>query len=115
MACFTIDEMIAMQKALADHYDNPDETPAPDKGRKKTLWMLGEVGEIIDIEKKKRDEGIMNDPAVRSDFVEEMADILMYYTEILMCYGITSDELKASYTKKFTRNMTRWDKKEDKE
>ena len=111
MAEFTVNEMIDMQQALADHYQNPRETPAVDKGKKKTLWMLGEIGEIIDIEKKKGDKNIMENPEVREHFVEEMADVLMYYTEILMCYGITSDELKNAYVKKFQRNMTRWDKK----
>ena len=107
---FTVSEMLDMQKQLADHYNNYNETPCPMWGRKKTLWMLGEVGEIIDIEKKKGDEQILNDPEVRAHFVEEMTDILMYYTEILMCYDISEDELKNAYVKKFERNMHRWDK-----
>ena len=43
-----------------------------------------------------------------SDFtVEEMADVLMYYNDVLLCYGITSDELKESYKEKFETNMKR--------
>jgi hypothetical protein len=37
-----------------------------------------------------------------------MADVLMYYNDILRCYGITSDELKAAYIEKFEKNMSRW-------
>ncbi len=32
----------------------------------------------------------------------------MYYNDTLLCYGISPDELKAAYTAKFEKNMTRW-------
>ena len=32
----------------------------------------------------------------------------MYYNEVLLCYGITEEELKQAYTKKFEKNMKRW-------
>ena len=38
----------------------------------------------------------------------EMPDVLMFYNDALLCYGITAEELKESYTKKFQRNMERW-------
>ena len=50
----------------------------------------------------------MDTPSVRHDFVEEMADVLMYFHDILNCYGITENELKQAYTEKFRRNMERW-------
>ena len=34
--------------------------------------------------------------------------MLMYYNDVLLCYGISPDELKAAYTAKFEKNMTRW-------
>ena len=40
--------------------------------------------------------------------VEEMADVLMYYNDVLLCYGISADELKEAYTAKFEKNMKRW-------
>lgn len=40
--------------------------------------------------------------------MEEMADVLMYYNDVLLCYGITADELKEAYASKFQRNMNRW-------
>ena len=40
--------------------------------------------------------------------IEEMADVLMYYNDVMLCYGITADELKQAYTGKFEKNMKRW-------
>ena len=34
-----------------------------------------------------------------------MADVLMYYNDVMLCYGITADELKQAYTGKFEKNM----------
>ena len=42
------------------------------------------------------------------NLVEELADVLMYYNDVLLCYGITAEELKAAYTEKFHKNMRRW-------
>ena len=42
------------------------------------------------------------------DQMQEMADVLMYYNDVMLCYGITSDELKDAYEKKFEKNMGRW-------
>ena len=39
---------------------------------------------------------------------EEMADVLMYYNDVLLCYGISAEELKETYTEKFHTNMKRW-------
>ncbi len=32
----------------------------------------------------------------------------MYFGDVMLCYGITADELKRVYTDKFKRNMDRW-------
>ena len=40
--------------------------------------------------------------------IEEMADVLMYYNDVLLCYGISGRELKEAYIAKFEKNMTRW-------
>jgi len=33
----------------------------------------------------------------------------MYYGDVMLCYGISEDELKKAYIQKFEKNMTRWD------
>ncbi len=70
--------------------------------------MIGEIGEVIDIIKKNGSENTVSDDTLREQLIEELADVLMYYNDVLLCYGITADELKQSYTNKFRRNMTRW-------
>lgn len=108
MSDFTLNEMLIMQKTLQDRYKDMWEPIGPDTGKNKLLWMIGEVGEVIDIVKKHGDGKACSDSGLRKDLVEELADVLMYYNDVLLCYGITPEELKTAYTEKFERNMTRW-------
>ncbi len=108
MSNFTIAEMQQMQIALQDKYKHKWEPICPEIGQNKLLWMIGELGEVIDIIKKNGAEAATSDPELRQALVEEMADVLMYYNDIMLCYGITEDELKTAYTQKFERNMKRW-------
>ena len=105
---FTINEMQEMQRNLQDKYKDKWETIGPETGKNKLLWMVGEIGEVIDIVKKNGGTKSCSDEALRNDLVEEMADVLMYYNDVLLCYGISADELRESYTCKFERNMKRW-------
>lgn len=108
MESFSIGEMLEMQKTLQDRYKSIWEPIVPLMGKNKLLWMVGEIGEVAEIIKKNGEEKSLSDPKLRSELIEEMADVLMYYNDILLCYGISEEELKASYTAKFQRNMTRW-------
>ena len=108
MADFSINEMLEMQKALQGKYKDRWEPICPEAGKHKLLWMIGEVGEVIDIVKKHGGQKACQDENLRNDLVEELADVLMYYNDVLLCYGITAEELKAAYTQKFERNMKRW-------
>lgn len=108
MSDFSINEMLTMQKTLQDRYKDMWEPIGPDTGKNKLLWMIGEVGEVIDIIKKHGDTKACSDKELRKDLVEELADVLMYYNDVLLCYDITPEELKQAYTEKFERNMTRW-------
>lgn len=106
MANFTIHEMQEMQKILQERYKDRWEPICPEIGQNKLLWMIGEIGEVIDLIKKHGHETAMTEK--RSELVEEMADVLMYFNDIMLCYGITEDELKQAYTEKFEKNMNRW-------
>lgn len=70
--------------------------------------MIGEIGEVIDIVKKNGGNKASTDELLRKSLIEEMADVLMYYNDVMLCYGITTDDLKQAYTDKFERNMKRW-------
>lgn len=108
MTDFTIAEMQEMQRTLQEKYKHKWEPIGPETGQNKLLWMLGEIGEVIDIVKKNGGTAACTDLSLRAELVEELADVLMYYNDILLCYGITAGELKESYTRKFEKNMGRW-------
>ena len=108
MADFGINEMQAMQKALQDKYKHKWEPICAEVGQNKLLWMIGEIGEVIDIVKKHGGTEAAADAELRKDLVEELADVLMYYNDVMLCYGITAEELKQAYSEKFERNMKRW-------
>ncbi len=108
MSDFSLNEMQQMQQTLQNHYKTIWEPIGPETGQNKLLWMLGEVGEVIDIVKKNGGTKACGDREIRKDLVEELADVLMYYNDVLLCYGITPEELKQAYTEKFEKNMTRW-------
>ena len=88
MSEFTINEMKEMQKILQEKY--------------KDKW------EVIDIVKKHSGLKASQDEDLRKDLIEELADVLMYYNDVLLCYDISSEELKSAYVNKFEKNMKRW-------
>ena len=108
MSDFGINEMQEMQKRLQNKYKNIWEPITPENGKNKLLWMIGEIGEVIDIIKKNGDLKACSDTKLRENLIEELADVLMYYNDVMLCYGISVDELKQSYIKKFEKNMKRW-------
>lgn len=108
MSGFSIREMLAMQQTLQEKYKDKWEPIGPEAGKHKLLWMIGEIGEVIDIIKKNGDVKSTEDSDLRKHLIEEMADILMYYNDVLLCYGISEEELKEAYTTKFEKNMKRW-------
>ena len=108
MEDFTINEMHEMQKLLQEKYKDKWEPIGPETGKNKLLWMIGEIGEVIDIVKKNGGIEASEDVALRQNLIEEMADVLMYYNDVMLCYGISAKELKQSYQSKFERNMKRW-------
>ena len=108
MSDFNIGDMLTMQQALQEKYKGQWETVCPETGKNKLLWMICEVGEVIDIIKKNGDVKTLEDSDLRSHLVEEMADVLMYYNDVLLSYGISEEELREAYITKFEKNMQRW-------
>ena len=108
MIDFGINEMLEMQKTLQEKHKDKWKPICPDRGKDQLLWMIGEIGEVIDIIKKHGGEAASQDKDARSCLIEELADVLMYYNDVLLCYGISAEELKRSYISKFEKNMKRW-------
>ena len=105
---FSINEMLEMQRTLQEQYKDKWKPVDPERGKDQLLWMIGEIGEVIDIIKKNGGDAASQDKDLRADLIEEMADVLMYYNDVLLCYGISAEELKQSYIRKFEKNMKRW-------
>ena len=108
MSEFTINEMKEMQRMLQEKYKDKWEGISAEVGQNKLLWRIGEIGEVIDIVKKHSGLKASQDEDLRKDLIEELADVLMYYNDILLCYNISSEELKSAYVNKFKKNMKRW-------
>lgn len=103
-----IKEMQAMQTKLQEKYKDKWGGLSPEKAREKLLWLYRELGEVGDIIKKQGDRRIMEDDTVRSQFIEEMCNVLMYLNDVLLCYEITPEELETVYREKHQQNMERW-------
>lgn len=107
MSDIKISEMMAMQHELWEQNKDKWSPMEAEYGRNFLLWMVEEMGEAISIIKKKGDSAIMNDREVRNSFLEEMSDVLMYYTETLLRYRVTPDEISNAYMEKHEKNMER--------
>lgn len=102
-----ISDMMDMQMELWEANKHKWSPMEAKYGRNFLLWMMEEMGEVISIIKKKGDNAIMESSEVRKAFVEEMSDVLMYYNDTLLRYGITPDEISSAYIKKHNKNMER--------
>ncbi len=100
-------DLMQVQRELYERHKDKWAPREPQFGKEHILYMIEEIGETIAIIKKKGDAAITEDPAVREAFLEELADILMYYTDILLCYHVTPEEISEAFLKKSQRNLGR--------
>lgn len=105
---FGFREMQQIQVQLQEKYKDKWKQLSPDLGKEQLLWLMIELGEAADIIKKQGSQMIMENTEVRTHFIEEMADVMMYYNDVLLCYGISIDEFSKVYREKHQRNMNRW-------
>lgn len=102
-----ISDLMAMQNDLQEKNKGAWEPLSPNRGRSYMLWMVEEMGEAIAIIKKRGEKAIMEDCDVREAFVEELADIMMYYIDLLACFEIDAEEFSEAFLKKYAKNMGR--------
>ena len=62
---------------------------------------------LFEPHKEKLHPAVMEDPAVREAFLSEMADMLMYYHDILLRLHVTAEEISEAYVKKHGIDMQR--------
>ncbi len=108
MEDFGFREMQEIQRQLQEKYKDKWNPLSPEQGKDHLLWMMIEAGEAADIMKKEGVHKIMEDADTRARFIEEMVDVMMYYNDVLLSYGISMEEFRDIYLKKHRRNMERW-------
>ena len=82
MEDFSINEMQKMQRSLQDKYKDRWEPICPETGQNKMLWMVGEIGEVIDIVKKHGAVNALTQEELRKDLVEKWQ---MFLCITMMC------------------------------
>ncbi|MGH4125067.1 MAG: MazG nucleotide pyrophosphohydrolase domain-containing protein [Clostridium sp.] len=102
-----ISEMLKLSQELWEKHNDTWSPMEPQYGKDFILYMIEEIGEVIAIIKKKGEDDIMDDVAVRERFVEELGDVMMYYMDVLNRFKISADEFSSIYLKKFETNMKR--------
>lgn len=102
----TFSEMFALQQQLQDAHPQWGGY-YPERGKDSLLWAFEEMGEVVAIFKKKGPQQIIADPDVRSCFLEETADVLMYLCDMLRCMEVEPEEIAGAFRGKFHYNMHR--------
>ena len=103
----SISQMMQLQQALFEPHKDKWHPMEPEYGKDHILYMIEEVGEVIAILKKKGPAAVMEDEAVRKAFLSEMADVLMYYHDVLLRFGVTAEEISKAYAAKHDYDMKR--------
>lgn len=103
----SISQMMQLQKELFEPHKNKWSPMEPEYGKDFILYMVEEIGEAIAVIKKKGSAAVMDDPAVRKAFLSEMADVLMYYHDVLLRFHVTPEEISDAYLRKHGYDMNR--------
>jgi NTP pyrophosphatase (non-canonical NTP hydrolase) len=107
MEILDVAKMQQMQYQLWEKYKLHWPPLKPNQARNSLLWMIEEIGEVISILKKRGEEDVMTDMELRKDMVEELCDIMMFFTDVLIEFGISPIEFTDSYYNKYNKNMLR--------
>lgn len=102
-----ISELIAMQNTLQNRMKDKWLPIIPENGHFSLLWMFEEMGEIVAIIKKRGSNAIMDNETVRTAFIEELSDALMYFIDLMTCYDVSAEEMSEVFLAKHEKNMHR--------
>lgn len=111
----SISQMMQLQQELFEPHKDKWHPMEPEYGKDFILYMVEEIGEVIAVLKKKGSSAVMENPAVREAFLSEMADVLMFYHDVLLRFQVTPEEISEAYAKKHRSDMARNYQKEYKE
>ena len=103
----TMQDLMDIQHALQEKYKGVWEGDSPGTAKHHLLYAVEEIGEVSAILKKRGAQAVVDDEAVRAHFCEEMADVFMYLTDVLLCCGVKAEEFERAYQEKADRNLKR--------
>ena len=103
----SIAQMMHLQQILYEPHKDTWPPMQPEYGKEYILYMVEEIGEVIAVLKKKGCGAVMEDAAVRQAFLSEMADVLMYYHDVLLRFGVTPEEISEAFVRKHDFDMSR--------
>lgn len=103
----TIRDLMDYQLRLQEKYAGVWEGDSPDTAKHHLLYAVEEIGEVSAILKKRGAQEVTKDAALRAHFCEEMADVFMYLTDVLLCCGVQPEEFETAYREKMERNLNR--------
>ena len=109
-----ISDMLVLQQELQDRHPEWGGVH-PQRAASQLLWLIGEIGEVIDVVKKVNTQKLTEPGLPRQRLTEELADVYMYLNDILLCYGIDAAEFSQAYYGKMHKNLTRDYKAEHRE
>lgn len=107
MKDLSVFEMMELQRKLHEIHKDSWSPLTKEYARNSLLWTVEELGEVIAIVKKKGEDKIMNDSVVRNHFIEELSDVFMYLTDVMLRFDISSEEFSTMFREKCNRNMDR--------
>jgi len=103
----SVEDLMNYQLRLQEKYAGVWEGDNPDTAKHHLLYAVEEIGEVSAILKKRGANEVTKDAALRAHFCEEMADVFMYLTDVLLCCGVQPEEFEAAYQEKMERNLNR--------
>lgn len=104
-ASIDITQMMQLSKKLYAKHKDSWMPMTPESGIYWIAWLVGEVGEVIDIVKKKGAKEITKNPEVRKEMLLEIVDCYMYLADILNRYGYTPKDFSKAYLDKMEHNL----------
>ena len=103
----TIQDWMDIQNRLQEKYRGIWEGNSPETAKHHLLYAVEEIGEVSSIMKKRTPQAIVEDEHLRAHFCEEMADVFMYLTDVLLCCGVSAEEFEQAYRENANRNLER--------
>ncbi len=101
-----ISDLFSMQRELQQSHPEWGGV-VPARLKPELLWMVGEIGEVIDVVKKAKQEVLLTPSIPRERFIEEMVDVAMYFNDVLLCAGVSAEEFAQAYYAKHQHNLKR--------